>query len=350
MKQYLEILEDVLTNGTWKKPARDNMPRTISRFGVQKRFNLADGFPLVTTKKMYTKGIIHELLWFLKGDTNIKYLIDNDVNIWNEDGYKWYCKQIVKRGINPLPMDAWIQYIKTYNENPSIHGELGKIYSYQWRQFNAKTSIGDIDSMYTSHAIDQIQNMIDGIKSNPESRYHIVTAWNPSEVYDAALPPCHVLFQFNCREITLTDRIAMLNPMIETKTITSSLDATWETLCKLNHIPTHRLDCQLYQRSADTPLGVPFNIASYALLTIIIAKLTNTVPGEFIWTGGDVHIYENQIDTVKVQLTRTPMKLPTINIKGTWNNIDDIKYEDFELVGYESHPKLVYPLSTGLIK
>jgi thymidylate synthase len=255
MKQYKELLQDILQNGT-KRNDRTNTG-TLSVFGRQLRFDLNKGFPLVTTKKVHIKSIIHELLWFLKGDTNIKYLQDKGVKIWNE----WANKD----------------------------GNLGPVYGKQWRSWI--TSNGK--------SIDQISNLIHGLKTNPDSRRHIVTAWNPSDLDDMALSPCHCLFQF--------------------------------------YVADGKLSCQLYQRSADTFLGVPFNIASYALLTMMVAQVCNLQLGEFIHTFGDAHIYLNHIKQVELQLSREPYRLPTMLLNPEIDCIFDFGYGDFYLYHYNSH-------------
>lgn len=258
MYQYLNLLQDTLENGT-KKEDRTGTG-TISVFGRQMRYNLEEGFPVVTTKKLHLRSIIHELLWFLKGDTNISYLRENGVTIWDE----------------------WA------DEN----GDLGPVYGHQWRSW--QTPSGE--------TIDQISNLIHDIKHNPDSRRLLVSAWNPSDVPKMALPPCHTLFQF--------------------------------------YVADGKLSCQLYQRSADLFLGVPFNIASYALLTMMIAQVCDLKPGEFVHTVGDAHIYLNHLDQVKLQLTREPKPLPTMKINPEVTSIFDFKYEDFELVNYEHHPRI----------
>jgi thymidylate synthase len=258
MKQYHDLLQHLLDNGTVKSDRTGT--GTLSVFGHQMRFNLADGFPLLTTKKLHTKSIIHELLWFLKGDTNIAYLKENGVGIWDE----W--------------ADA--------------NGNLGPVYGYQWRSWP------NPDGSFT----DQITKLIEGLKKNPDSRRHIVSAWNPSFIDQMALPPCHCLFQF--------------------------------------YVADGKLSCQLYQRSCDTFLGVPFNIASYALLTLMVAQVCNLIPGEFIWTGGDVHLYSNHLEQARLQLTREHRKLPTMQINPEVNDIFDFKYEDFTLNDYDPHPHI----------
>ena len=258
MQQYTDLLKHVLENGT-KKEDRTGTG-TTSVFGYQMRFDLADGFPVITTKKLHLKSIIHELLWFLKGSTNVKYLQENGVRIWNE----------------------WAD----------DDGELGPIYGYQWRSWPD----------YKGGNIDQITQVIESIKNNPNSRRHIVSAWNVGAIDDMNLPPCHILFQF--------------------------------------YVADGKLSCQLYQRSADIFLGVPFNIASYALLLQMIAQVTGLEPGTFVHTLGDAHIYLNHIEQSELQISRTPYKLPTMKINPDVKNIFDFKFEDFELVGYESHPHI----------
>lgn len=263
MKQYLDLMNDILQTGARKSDRTGT--GTLSVFGRQLRFDLAEGFPLVTTKKLHLRSIIYELLWFLNGDTNIKYLKDNGVSIWDE----WADEQ----------------------------GELGPVYGHQWRSWPTPDG---------GH-IDQITQVLQQIKSKPDSRRHIVTAWNPSEVDKMALPPCHALFQF--------------------------------------YVADGKLSCQLYQRSADYFLGVPFNIASYALLTHMVAQQCDLLPGEFVWTGGDVHIYANHIEQTNLQLSREPYALPKLNIRRKPDSIFDYQFEDFEIVDYKSHPSIKAPIA-----
>lgn len=263
MKQYHDLMRHVLENGADKSDRTGTGTRSI--FGHQMRFDLAAGFPLVTTKKTHLKSIIHELLWFLKGDTNIKYLQDNGVTIWDE----WADEK----------------------------GNLGPVYGYQWRSWPTPEG---------GH-IDQISNLINDIKRNPDSRRLIVSAWNVPYITTMALPPCHCLFQF--------------------------------------YVANGRLSCQLYQRSADIFLGVPFNIASYALLTMMIAQVCGLKPGEFIHTFGDAHLYSNHFEQAKLQLTRDPLPLPEMHLNPHVTNIFDFKFEDFELVGYQSHPGIKAPIA-----
>ncbi|MEE3080446.1 MAG: thymidylate synthase [Bdellovibrionota bacterium] len=259
MKQYHDLMEHVLKYGETREDRTGT--GTISVFGYQTRYNLEDGFPLVTTKKLHLRSIIHELLWFISGDTNINYLKENKVRIWDE----------------------WA------DEN----GDLGPVYGYQWRHW--KTPDG--------REVDQVKNLIEGIKNNPHSRRHILTAWNPADVDKMALPPCHSFIQFYV-----------------------SRDG--------------KLSCQLYQRSADIFLGVPFNIASYALFTMMIAQVCNLKPGEFVHTMGDAHLYSNHLDQAKLQLTREHRELPQMKINPDVKSIFDFKYEDFELVVYDPHPHI----------
>jgi len=258
MRQYLNLLEHILENGT-KKSDRTGTG-TVSCFGHQMRFDLSEGFPVLTTKKLHLRSIIHELLWFIQGDTNIKYLKENKVRIWDE----------------------WA------DEN----GDLGPVYGYQWRSWP------NPDGTST----DQIKNLIDSLTNNPDSRRHIVSAWNPSFIDEMALPPCHCLFQF--------------------------------------YVADGKLSCQLYQRSADTFLGVPFNIASYALFTMMLAQVCGYQPGDFVHTFGDVHLYSNHIEQTHEQLSREPRALPSLIINPDVKDLFEFKFEDFELVNYDPHPHI----------
>jgi len=360
MIQYLEILQEILDKGTKKPPARENMPSTISRFSIQKRFNLIDGFPLLTTKKMFYKGMIHELIWFLKGDTNIYYLHKNGVRkFWHKDGYGYYLRVHAKKDTHVRTFKEWCEALDDPNYAKHF-GDLGLIYPHQWRRFtDPETSHKKIyDSNIIEGGVDQITNVLKGIQKNPNSRYHIVTAWNPAETSNmkCSLPPCHMLFMFNCREMGVSERFdwwiaktGIQRHYIEEYQKTHDTDVAMKYLDS-NNIPRYWLDLDLTQRSCDTPLGVPVNISSYALLLEIFAKLTKMAAGEFIWNGKDVHIYENQLDGVYEQLKRTPTELPTIDIINEWKSVDDIKYEDFVLVNYKHQPEIKFELSTGLEK
>lgn len=282
MKPYLELCQHVLDHGTFKMDRTKT--GTYSVFGYQMRYNLEDGFPLLTTKKVHLKSIIHELLWFIKGDTNIKYLVDHDVRIWNEWPYEAFKRSSDYQGES---MDDYIQKIKTDAEFAKNHGDLGPVYGAQWRNFNG---------------VDQLQFILDEIKNNPNSRRMILSAWNPAEIKHMALPPCHTLIQF--------------------------------------YIADGKLSLQLYQRSADIFLGVPFNIASYALLLMMVAQVTNLKPGEFVHTLGDAHIYQNHLDQVKLQLTRTPRKRPIMVLNPNVKSLFDFTFEDFELKEYDPYPAI----------
>jgi len=263
MKQYLDLLRDIKESGIRKSDRTGT--GTISVFGRQLRFDLEKGFPATTTKKLYMKGVVHELLWFLMGGTNIKYLKDNGISIWDE----------------------WAD----------SDGELGPVYGAQWRHWDTPSG----------KTIDQISQVVDSIKKKPDSRRHIVSAWNVAHIDEMKLPPCHCLFQF--------------------------------------YVADNKLSCQMYQRSADVFLGVPFNIASYSLLTIMMAQITGLEPGEFIHTFGDVHIYLNHLDQVDLQLSREPRPLPTIRINPGIKSIYDFRYEDFELLNYNPHPAIKAPIA-----
>ena len=263
MRQYLDLMSHVLEHGDRKTDRTGT--GTLSVFGWQMRFRLQDGFPLLTTKKLHTRSIIHELLWFLQGDTNIRYLKENGVSIWDE----------------------WA------DEN----GDLGPVYGKQWRHWQTADGRG----------VDQITRLIEGIKRNPDSRRHLVTAWNPGEVENMALPPCHALFQF--------------------------------------YVANGRLSCQLYQRSADIFLGVPFNIASYALLTHMVAHACDLDVGEFVWTGGDCHLYSNHLEQAREQLGRDPRPLPTLRLNPAVRDLFGFRFEDIALEGYDPHPHIKAPVA-----
>lgn len=280
MKEYLNMCEYILKNGK-EKEDRTNTG-TISVFGYQSRYDLEKGFPLLTTKKVHLKSIIHELLWFISGSTNIKYLVDNNVNIWNEWPYEIFKKS---KDYNNESLKEFVEKIKNDKKFALKYGNLGPVYGKQWRDFNG---------------VDQLNKVIDDIKHNPYSRRHIVSAWNPSEIENMALPPCHAFMQF--------------------------------------YVNDGYLSLQLYQRSGDVFLGIPFNIASYALLLMMVAQVTNLKPKEFIHTIGDAHIYKNHLDQINLQLKRKPRNLPTMKINKNIKNILDFKYEDFKLENYNPHP------------
>ena len=276
MKQYLKLESYVLENGHEKSDRTGTGTRSV--FGWQMRFRLKDGFPLLTTKKLHLRSIIHELLWILSGNTNIKYLNENGVSIWDE----WADES----------------------------GDLGPVYGHQWRHWPNRVYVhgnDDCDGRYVNEPIDQITQLIDGIKKNPDGRRHIVTAWNPADVPKMKLPPCHTLFQF--------------------------------------YVAGNKLSCQLYQRSADLFLGVPFNIPSYALFTMMVAQVCGLEAHEFVWTGGDVHLYSNHLEQAKLQLTREPRPLPIMTLNPDVKDIFEFKYEDFTLTGYDPYPAIPAPVA-----
>ena len=340
---YQALLQDILDNGHQKGDRTGT--GTISIFGRQIRHKMSDGFPLLTTKKIYFKGIVTELLWFLRGDTNIKYLVDNDCHIWNGDAYKAYEKKALDViGENEkdklLSQEEFVNKIKTDDEFAKKWGELGPVYGKQWRSWDNY----QITNYNGVEQIDQITNLIHDLKTNPDSRRLMVNAWNVGELHSMTLPPCHYGFQVYTRELSWDER----HELAETK---YQLDDTDEELDKHN-IPTRTISLMFNMRSNDVPLGLPFNITSYGLLLEIIGNMVNMVPDELIVNLGDAHIYKNQIDGVKEQLTRTPMKLPNLIISGEVDfnsTIEDFlnscNKDSFKLDGYESHPSIKIPLS-----
>lgn len=366
MKQYLNMIQAIKENGTYKPAARQNMPGTQSLFGHQFRHNLANGFPLLTTKKMFFKGVIIELLWFLNGDTNIKYLVDNGVKIWNEDAYQYYLKIFKEQNHpnNPTGLIGFIASIEVgdiHNWFPNLPnyklGDCGHQYGKVWRDFGSDTS-----GMNFGKGIDQMKNLIEGLRKNPESRRHIITAIDPTHDTDLALYWCHALFQFNCRPLTIDQRLAYAEKHKLVDITDSRYDMekdVTETLTTFG-TPKYYLDCQLFQRSADVFLGVPFNIASYALLIEIIAKMCNMIPGEFIHSFGDVHIYDTHKEAVEEQLKRTPTALPKLEFAGVddWTkDLDEVLFQIkhspvqvFNLLNYNPQESIKAELSTGLEK
>lgn len=295
MRQYLDLLDKICREGV----VRDDRTGTGTKgiFGYQMRFNLSEGFPLLTTKRVFLKGVIHELLWFLKGDTNIKYLVDNGVHIWDSDAYRYYNELCVKHGVLPVDMDTFLGALGVESPIEGYKfGDLNHVYGYQWRSWPKANG----------ESIDQIKEVIETIKKNPSSRRMIVSAWNVADVGSMALPPCHTMFQF--------------------------------------FVADGKLSCQLYQRSGDVFLGVPFNIASYALMTMMIAKECGLEAGEFIHTLGDAHLYLNHLDQAAEQLSRDTRALPRM-ILADRDSIFDYTYDDFTLEGYDPHPAIKAPLS-----
>ncbi len=300
MKQYLDLVRHIRDNGVTKGDRTGTGTRSI--FGYQMRFDLSDGFPLVTSKKVHLKSILHELLWFIRGDTNIRYLVENGVGIWNDWPYQSWLRQTGQEDDLPMYSAEWkagmqefIERIKTDAAFAQQYGDLGPVYGHQWRNFEG---------------VDQLSQLVDDIKTNPDSRRLLVSAWNPKDIpvmVKSGLPPCHSLFQF--------------------------------------YVTEGRLSCQLYQRSADVFLGVPFNIASYSILTLMIAQVTGLKPGDFVHTFGDAHLYSNHMEQVEEQLSRSTFALPTLAINPRVNNLFDFVYEDFELQNYQSHGPISAPVA-----
>lgn len=296
MKQYLDLLRRICDEGVVRGDRTGTGTRSV--FGHQMRFDLSEGFPLLTTKRVFLKGVIHELLWFLQGDTNIRYLVENGVHIWDNDAYRYYNELCVRNGVLPVDRDT---FLAAAGEESPIEGyrfgDLNHVYGWQWRSWGCPDG----------RTIDQIAQAVELIRRNPESRRIIVSAWNVADVETMALPPCHVLFQF--------------------------------------YVADGKLSCQLYQRSADTFLGVPFNIASYALLTMMMAQVCDLQPGDFIHTLGDTHLYLNHLEQAAEQLSRAPRPLPVMRLNPAVRSVFDFRYEDFTLEGYDPWPAIKAPMS-----
>ena len=352
-KQYQNLLQDILDNGVTKSDRTGT--GTLSVFGRQIRHNMSEGFPVLTTKKMAWKTMVTELLWFLRGDTNIKFLVDNGCHIWDGDAYKNYLKKrttankdnvrephTLANGMTgqisrAFTQEEFINKIKTDDEFAKKWGELGPVYGKQWRKWDAHNKY-DIDPT----PVDQITNLINDLKTNPDSRRLMVTAWNPSDLPNQVLPPCHYGFQVYTRELSQRERCEMAQIDIDfSDRIKDYLDE--------QNIPTRAISLMYNARSQDVPLGTPFNLASYGLLLMILAKEVNMVPEELITNMGDCHIYLNQIDGVREQLTREPFELPTLNpfptYEGSRPSIESYTIGDFTLKNYQSHPKIYFPLS-----
>ena len=350
-KKYTELLQDILDNGVEKKDRTGT--GTISVFGRQIRHKMSEGFPLLTTKKMAFKTMVTELLWFLRGDTNIKYLVDNGCNIWNGDAYKNYCnaypdveKTFQYEGSNievrKMTQEEFIEQIKIDDEFAKRWGELGPIYGKQWRNWKTEDEYLDGVSYAYYPKIDQIQNLINDLKTNPDSRRLMVSAWNVGELDQMILPPCHYGFQMYTRELSGSERFSIHKKYITKDNLDLLFEsATDENLDKLG-VPTRAISLMWNQRSVDTFLGLPFNIASYGLLLMMIADEMNMVPDELIGNLGDVHLYSNHIEQAKEQISREPMKSPTVHvIDGIFcSSVDDVILEN-----YKSHPSIKASLS-----
>ena len=383
-KDYQALLQDILTNGVTKSDRTGT--GTISVFGRQIRHRMSDGFPVITTKKMYWKGIVTELIWFLRGDTNIKYLVDNDCNIWTGDAYKNYCKyfmdeyleknelgEFYRNSLKPYPKEEFINKIKTDDEFVKKWGNLGPIYGSQWRKW-AKFSekvytreireipkggrfpetrnvnwVGGSEVVY----IDQIANLINDLKTNPDSRRLMVSAWNPADLPHQVLPPCHYGFQVWTRELSDKERIEWIGGKIQEKY--PALVEQQIKHCDEHDVPKRAISLMWNQRSVDTALGWPYNVTSYGLLLTILGKLVNMIPDELICNLGDCHIYSDHIDGLKEQLTREPYQLPTLKINSGNENWHLLELDEvlntldpsvtFKLENYQSHPTIKLPLS-----
>jgi thymidylate synthase len=381
-KQYTDLLQDILDNGHQKGDRTGT--GTISVFGRQIRHNMKEGFPLLTTKKMFTKGIVTELLWFLRGDTNIKYLVDNDCHIWNGDAYKNYESKRSKWEIGrigeipKLSQEEFVNKIKTDDEFANKWGELGPVYGKQWREWTylTKEQKQDVDGIDEEicgadmwdgirhyRTFDQIANLINDLKTNPDSRRIIVSAWNVGEIDQMTLPPCHNFFQFYTRELSQEERYNWYINTYNKNLTRSSNQFDMDDVLNTNNTPTRAISLMWNQRSVDTFLGLPFNIASYGLLLEIIAKAVNMVPEELIGNLGDTHLYSNHVEQANEQIGREPFALPTLNINDEFwptesgecgvgplhTDIDflikNMEITDFEIIGYQSHATIKAPLS-----
>jgi thymidylate synthase len=357
-KQYQTLLQTILDFGVEKKDRTGTGTKSI--FGYTIRHNMKDGFPLLTTKKMAFKTMVTELLWFLRGDTNIKYLVDNNCHIWDGDAYKRFLNETIKiepidakqRAIEQLlnskeSKEEFINKIKTDDEFAKKWGDLGPVYGKQWRSWTGKnlSAKGSLSASTTFGSIDQIANLINDLKTNPDSRRLMVNAYNVGEIDKMVLPPCHYGFQVYTKELSLEERCELLNPKPQAYDI---VEATKEALIEQN-IPTRTISLMWNQRSVDTFLGLPFNIASYGLLLEIIAKEVNMVPDELIGNLGDTHIYLNHIEQAKEQIGREPFELPKLGMdyrEGEYDkNLKDFVSDDFYLIDYQSHPTIKAPLS-----
>jgi thymidylate synthase len=366
-KEYFRLINTVLTNGRRKKN-RTGVD-TIGVFGEQAKFDInLDAFPILTTKKVFFKGILHELLWFIKGDTNIKYLVDNNVHIWDEWAFKrysdWYNKirgdttDFTINWNDPEPVqytqDEFIQKIKDDAEFAKKWGELGQgTYGGMWRAFpycEAEKPGEPSEVPMWEEYVDQLKKVVDKLKSNPDDRRMIVSAWHPYWIDHCALPPCHCLFHFNTEELTILERVQYAAAHnIAIQTVGPVLDAsndTYNTITLDNaNVPRRRLNCLLYQRSLDLPLGGPFNITSYCLLTAMVAHCVNMVPGVFTWSTGDTHIYVNQIEGIQEQLKREPKSLPKLWINPNVKDLFSFTFDDIRLEGYDPHPTIKMPVA-----
>ena len=351
-KQYQELLQTILDYGVEKKDRTGTGTKSI--FGYTIRHNMSEGFPVLTTKKMAWKTMVTELLWFLRGDTNIKFLVDNGCHIWDGDAYKNWCNHYKKKtGLAPWPIEIWLERIKTDDEFAKKWGELGPVYGKQWRSWRnidliqmEKNIIDNQVGHFPVVKTDQIQNLINDLKTNPDSRRLMVNAWNVGELDQMVLPPCHYGFQVYTRELSWEERkkLCKVDPETECRN-----DVEIAIYLALQNIPTRAISLMWNQRSVDTLLGLPFNIASYGLLLTILAKEVNMVPDQLIGNLGDTHLYLNHLEQAKEQIGREPFELPTLNqfptYEGSRPSIESYVVGDFTLKDYQSHESIKAPLS-----
>ena len=339
---YQNLIRDILDNGV-KKETRNG--GTISVFGRQIRHNMSEGFPLLTTKKMAWKTMVTELLWFLRGDTNIKFLVDNNCHIWDGDAFNNFMNTSEGDPDMIWNKEQFIHLVKTDDEFAKKWGELGPVYGKQWRQWSS----GSLEDKHGFGKIDQIANLINNLKTNPDSRRLMVTAWNPADLPNQVLPPCHYGFQVYTRELSSQERKDMYDKSSYAKDIFPTDENGWNSLFDNLNIPTRAISLMFNMRSVDTALGLPMNIASYGLLLTILAKEVNMVPDELIGNLGDTHLYLDHLEPAKEQLMREPFELPTLNpfptYEGSRPSIESYTIGDFTLKNYQSHPKIYFPLS-----
>ena len=349
-KQYLDLLNHILQNGRVKGDRTGTGTKSV--FGYTIRHNMSDGFPMLTSKKVYFKGVAEELLWFLKGSTNIQELAQKQVNIWNGDAYKNFCTKFDHKAYGwssdgPMSREEFVKKIKSDDDFAKVWGELGPVYGSQWRDWGGKKfafKMKDINGeefpdQDDIKGVDQIQNLINDLRTDPDSRRLMVNAWNVSEIKNMVLPPCHYVFQCYTRELTWEERSALLD----------TTNGPWDSIARIGtemdnqNIPKRAISLKFTMRSVDVPLGLPFNLASYGLLLLMLANEVNMLPEDLIFSGGDCHIYLNQIDGIKKQIEQETFDLPKVEISK--KSIFDIQFEDIKLIGYKSSESIKIPLS-----
>ena len=335
-REYCYLLKEILDYGRYKQ---SRAGETISLFGKSMRFNLQEGLPLLTTKRVFYKGIIHELLWFLNGETNIKYLVENNVHIWDDDAYRWYCTLSKEYEEIPYNKETFLKFVllgstHKFGEKEYTYGDLGPVYGKQWRS-------------YGNSGFDQIQNIVDKLKNNPNDRRMMCVAFNPDVLDEVALPPCHILFQFYTEELQPIERLAWLCEHSNGE-YDEWKSTTHEKMDELN-VPRYTLSCSFTMRSNDFCCGNPYNIAQYAMLTYMLCEVCNMIPGELVYNGGDVHVYTNHIEGAKEQLSRNGSEIiPKLKFNRKVTDINDFKYEDFIIEDYYPDASIKYELNVGL--